>query len=189
MIRNLRVVLVGVALLAFVAGPRAQQIFQTPATIVPGVGSTTITASSLTSRVASDFVMASNTTLANVTGLTANVTTGLTYMFEAVYYYACLGGGAKFAIAGTATATAVIYEAGVYENFGVYSVSGLTVRGVALGAAVVNDTAVSTGVVRITGTITVNVGGTLTAQFAQNASNVATSTVNAGSTFTVTPIP
>lgn len=46
-------------------------------------------------------------------------------------------------------------------------------------------TAVTAAYCRITGTITVNAGGTLTVQFAQNASDVTASSVLIGSTFIV----
>lgn len=133
-------------------------------------------------RVATQFDATSTTTLANVTGLTANVAAGKTYRFEAkLYTTSNVAGGVKVAIAGTATATAIVYE-GLTIDAGLITQS----RGTALGAAVGAVTAVTAGYITISGTITVNAAGTLTVQFAQNASNGTASSVLVGSTFVIT---
>jgi hypothetical protein len=131
-------------------------------------------------RVSAQFDKTSDTTLANITGLSVDVTAGQTYSFRAVLPTTSnVAGGIKVAISGTATATAIWYE-GLITN------AGLTTQGrsAALDGAI-GVTAVTAAMVVIEGTITVNAGGTLTVQFAQNASNGAASSVLVGGTFTV----
>lgn len=135
-------------------------------------------------RVSTQFDATSNTTLANITGLTSTLVAGKFYKFEAILYTTSnSAGGVKFAVAGTATATNIIYE-------GVTTDAGLTTqgRGTALATSVGAVTAVTAGYTRITGTIQCNAAGTLTIQFAQNASNAAASSVLVGSTFQVTQL-
>lgn len=135
-------------------------------------------------RVGTQFDKTSDTTLANITGLTATVAAGRTYEFEAnLYTVSNASGGVKFAIGGTATATSITYEG--------MTVSGGTItqtRGAALGAAVGAVTAVTAAYARIVGTIVVNAAGTLTCQMAQNASFGTASSVLVGSTFRVTEV-
>ena len=134
------------------------------------------------SRVSTQFDKTSDTTLANITGLTATVVAGKFYRFEATLYTSSnVAGGVKAAIAGTATATAIVYE-------GITTDAGLSTqtRATALATAVGGVTAVTAGYIRITGTIQVNAAGTLTVQFAQNASNGTASSVLVGSTFVLT---
>lgn len=139
-------------------------------------------------RVTSQFDKTSDTTLANITGLSVTVEAGKTYNFEAVLYTTShTSGGIKAAIAGTATATAVIYEAVVNALGGVFTMT--TSRATALGTAIAEVTAVAAGRITITGTITVNAGGTLTVQFAQNASHATASSVLIGSIFIVEQAP
>lgn len=122
------------------------------------------------SRVSSQFDK-TNETLANITGLTANVAASGTYRFEATLYTTSdVAGGIKVAIGGTATATAIIYE-GLTTDAGLTTQSRTTTLGNAVGAV----TAVTAGYVKITGTITVNGAGTLTVQSARNAANGTTS--------------
>jgi len=138
-------------------------------------------------RVTADFSKSLDTTLANVTGLSVNVTAGRTYSFEAILHTTSItSGGVKFAIAGTATATAIVTEALLYDQANL--TEPVQTRATALGTALVGTTAVTVAYARITGTITVNAGGTLTVQFAQNASDVSSSTVLRGSTFIVQDI-
>lgn len=137
------------------------------------------------SRVSSQFDK-TNTTLANVTGLTASVVAGKVYKFEAnLYFDADATGGSKFAIAGTATATAIIYH--VDEICDATNAFTINSRQTALAGSA-GQAGCTAGVTKITGTITVNAGGTLTVQFAQNASN-GTSSVLVGSTFKTEQIP
>lgn len=122
-----------------------------------------------------------NTTLANITGLTATLESGKTYRFEAhLYTTSDVAGGVKVAISGTCTATSIIYE-GLTTNAGLITQS----RGTALAATVGAVTAVTAAYIVITGTITTDGAGTLTVQFAENAA-VNTSSVLVGSTFVVT---
>lgn len=140
--------------------------------------------SPLQARVSTQFDKTTDTTLANITGLSNTVVAGKTYRFEAVLYcQSASTGGVKVAIAGTATATAIIYDALIFSNGGVSAPSRCTSLGSSLG---LTDTLVSQ--IKINGTITVNAGGTLTTQFAQNASDGTPSSVMVGSTFVVTEI-
>jgi hypothetical protein len=146
----------------------------------------TVTQNTLRSRVSTQFDVTSSTALANITGLSLTVVAGKTYHFEAfLHTTANVAGGVQFAIAGTATATAVIYEA-LVDNSAAFAAQG---RATTLGSAVGGSTTATTAFCYISGTITVNVGGTLTVQFAQNASNAAASSVLVGSAFTAEIIP
>jgi hypothetical protein len=127
---------------------------------------------------------ATTTTLANITGLvtTRNLEAGRTYAFEAVLHVAAdTVGGEKFAVAGTATATAIIYQ--VTSIADTSNANAITSRQTALGGSVgtAGDTAYFT---EIKGTITVNAAGTLAIQFAQNAAN-GTSSILVGSVLRV----
>jgi hypothetical protein len=129
-------------------------------------------------RASAQFDKTTDTTLADVTGLSINVVAGVTYQFEAVLFTTSnSSGGVKAAIAGTATATAIIYEAVVYNA----AALAAQTRATALAAAVGGVTAVTVAMMVIRGLITVNAAGTLTIQFAQNASNGAASSVLIGS--------
>lgn len=121
------------------------------------------------------------TTLGNITGLTANLVAGKTYRFRAeLFTTSNVAGGIKVAIAGTATVTAIIYEAMVTD-------AGVTTQGrtTTIATAVAGVTAVTASHVTITGLITVNAAGTLTCQAAQNA-NVGTTSILVGSQFVTT---
>lgn len=132
------------------------------------------------SRVSTQFDKA-NTTLANVTGLTANLAAGKTYRFESeLYTTSNVASGVKFAIAGTATATNIIYEAIVIDA----NVNAAQTRATALATTVGAVTAVTNALCTITGTITCGNAGTLTVQFADNA-GTNTSSVLVGSMFVV----
>lgn len=138
-------------------------------------------------RVSSQFNKTSDVTLANVTGLSVSVEAAKTYYFEATLFTASdVAGGVKFAIGGTATATSIIYEANITN--GGASVTPGTARATALATTVGDATAVTAAKVKITGTITVANAGTLTVQFAQNASNGTASSVLVGSNFIVNQI-
>jgi len=139
-------------------------------TIYYGVGNVAYTTS--------DFSVTSSTTLANVTGLTYTVASGGKYRFQAMLFTTCgASGGVKVAMSGTATATLII---GLVEALGAqHEAWQFTALDEAEG-----ETAIDFAV-RIDGYITVNAGGTLTVQFAQNASNGTASVVKAGSWFEV----
>ena len=94
-----------------------------------------------------------------------------------------MAGGVKVAIAGTATATTVIYE-GLTMDAGVVTQTRATALGTAVGAI----TTATAGFIEVTGYIQTNASGTLTVQFAQNASNGTASSVLVGSNFQVQEI-
>ena len=132
--------------------------------------------------VTTQFDKTSDITLANITGLTHNVVASERYTFEAILYTTSnASGGVKAAIGGTATATDIVYEAITIEGT---SISAHT-RATALATAVGGVTAVTAAYIRITGTITINAAGTLTCQFAQNASFGTASSVLVGSEFKI----
>lgn len=123
-----------------------------------------------------------NTTLANVTGLSATLAAGKTYAFEAVLFIdADITGGSKYAIAGTATATTIKYEIVLIAD--ATNLMTITSRQTALAGSA-GQAGTTAGICRISGTITVNAAGTLTVQFAQNAAN-GTSSVLTMSAFRV----
>jgi hypothetical protein len=112
-----------------------------------------------------------NTTLADITGLTttSSLSAGKTYSFEAnLFVDADVTGGSKYAIAGTATATAIKYY--VNMTCDATNLNVITSRQTALAGSV-GQAGCTAGLVKINGTITVNAAGTLTVQFAQNAAN------------------
>jgi hypothetical protein len=137
-------------------------------------------------RTTAQFDKTNDAELADIPGLSVIVTTGKTYRFEAILFTTSdMAAGVKAAIAGGCTATAIIYDSLTIN-------AGLTTQGraVALGGAVGGVTAVTAAQIKINGTITVNAGGTLTVQFAQNGAVPATtSSVLVGSTFTVHNVP
>jgi hypothetical protein len=109
-------------------------------------------------RVSTQFDKTSNVTLANITGLTATLVAGKKYRFEAqLYTTSNVGGGVQASIAGTATATAIVYDGFTID-------AGLTTqtRATALATAVGAVTAVTAAHITILGTITCNAAGTLT---------------------------
>jgi len=135
-------------------------------------------------RVSSQFDK-TNATLANITGLSRNVEAGKSYAFRAVLHFAATaGGGHKYAMGGTATATAVIYE--ILSIGNATSAFRITSRQTALGGYAGNAGSVA-GITIIEGHITVNTAGTLVPQFAQNAAS-GTSSILVGSTFELIPI-
>lgn len=122
------------------------------------------------------------TTLANITGLTATLEAAKTYRFEAeLYFDADATGGHKYAIAGTATATAIKYQVTTICN----ATNDLVIssRQTAMAGSVGQAGCVA-GYTKINGTIISNAAGTLTVQFAQNAAG-GTSSVLRGSNFVV----
>lgn len=135
------------------------------------------------SYVSSDFSKTSDTTLANITGLTFTTVSGGKYRFRANLFLSCgSSGGAKVAISGTTTATTIAYVI-LFPTVDDYLSGGLHA---ALNASYGNTSA--RFYAEISGYIDVNEGGTLTVQFAQNASNGTPSTVLKGSWFEVDKI-
>lgn len=129
-----------------------------------------------------------NAALANITGLSLNVTGSAFYALDACLFTTSVSAaGVQAAIGGTATATTIGYYADITDS-GLQVAPG-TVRAAALAAKVGDATAVTVANINIRGTIAVNAAGTLTVQFAQNVSAASTpSTVIAGSYFKLTQI-
>ena len=134
------------------------------------------------SYVSSNFSKTSDTTLANITGLTFTTASGGKYRFHANLFLSCgEPGGAKVAISGTNTATKIQYLISLRT-----ATAFVGEVNTALGGDYGTTAAHVLG--EIVGYIDVNEGGTLTVQFAQNASNGTASIVLAGSWFEVDKI-
>ena len=130
--------------------------------------------SGLGARNSSSFAKTSDTTLANITGLTRNVEAARVYAFTAVLQStAAATGGVKFAVSGTATATSISYEGVLVDSGAIVNQT----RATALDTAVCASTTSTAGTCTIRGVILVANAGTLTIQFAQNASDGGASTV------------
>jgi len=128
----------------------------------------------------SDFSKTSDTTLADITGLTHTVVTGGVYRLRAILFVISgASGGVKVAISGSATATTINYSCII--NL-VQISSTLTAIDASFGATAVFNK------VTIDGWIDVAAGGTLTIKFAQNVSNGTASTVYPGSWWEVTKL-
>lgn len=135
-------------------------------------------------RVTSQFNKTSDITLANIPGLSVNVAAAGNYYFRAVLILTCnASGGSKVAIAGTATATTINYSGCAWSAAAIGAASNATALGTAVAAATAAHVCCE-----IEGTIQVNAAGTLTVQFAQNASFATQSSVLVGSTFDVQAI-
>ncbi len=136
-------------------------------------------------RVTADVTSTNSTVLATITGLSVNVQAGRTYCFIAeISWTDAAAGGLQLAIAGTATATNIIYDGYIIDS----AANGIkgNAQATALGTAVASATTTGTaGHARICGTITVNAAGTLLVQGAQNTSNATATTFKRGSYFYV----
>lgn len=133
----------------------------------------------------SAFSKTSDTTLANITGLTRNVEAGRTYAFRAeIDTTANVAGGVKFAVSGTATATSINYSGVLFDGTAIVAND----RATALDTTVCAATTSTVGTCVIKGTIVVNAAGTLTIQFAQNTSNGGASTVLVNQSLQLIPI-
>jgi hypothetical protein len=135
-------------------------------------------------RCGTQFDKTSNTTLGTVTDLTINIDYTGTYKFKAVLYTTSnVAGGVKAAINQSGlTLSAIRYE-GVTIDAGVITQSRATAAGSAVGAV----TAVTAALITIEGTMVVTaVTGSVSVEFAQNASNGTASSVLVGSSFEVT---
>lgn len=135
-------------------------------------------------RVTADFNVTTTITPANVPGLSLPAEAGKTYHLRAyLMFTADATGGVRVSVTGTATATAVLWNADIASDSfpndfrGTISVLGGTV----------SHAGPTSGLVTITGTVTVNAAGTLTIQFGQSAAT-GTSTVKRGSTFHIREI-
>jgi hypothetical protein len=141
-------------------------------------------------RVTSDVSFLNTTTLGTVTGLSVNVSAGRTYSFEAELSWTDIAaGGVRAAIAGTCTATNIIYDGWIVDS----AANGIkgNAQATALGGIVANAATVgAAGHLTIKGCITVNAAGTLLVQAAQSVLNNTTATViKRGSTFMVYDMP
>lgn len=144
---------------------------------VKAVTPASFTARRVVQRVSTQFDK-TNTTLAAITGLSANVVAAGVYKFTAVLFVnADATGGYKFDLSGTATATSVVAQIIAQRNDTQAFTLTSRVTALASSAGAAAGTAL---LVRIEGLIVVNAAGTLTPRFAQNAAN-GTSSVLAGS--------
>lgn len=133
-------------------------------------------------RVSTQFDKTTDTTLATVTGLSVSVEAGKSYEFIArLFVDASAVGGQKYAISGTATATAIVYQINTISN--TTNLFVVTSRQTALAGSA-GQAGGTSNYTEIKGLITVNAAGTLLVQFAQNASST-TSSVLVGSTLEV----
>jgi hypothetical protein len=147
-------------------------------------------------RVTSNFSGASsNTTCAAITGLSVNVQAGRTYAF-----YAYLGfdttstaAGARAAIGGTCTATAIMYDGYVLDTNtqkGQANVTSLNTGAATPAIIAASLTTATNAIIEIQGTITVNAAGTLTVMIAQGTSTASSApVVKRGSYFWVQDMP
>jgi hypothetical protein len=120
-----------------------------------------------------------NTTLANVPGLSVTVVAGGTYKFRVTLHLTPdTVGGQKVRMAGTATATTIIYEVVSINN--TTNATIISSRITDLGTTSASAASGTSDYTTLEGYIVVANGGTLTCQFAQTASN-GTSSVLVGS--------
>jgi hypothetical protein len=125
-----------------------------------------------------------DTTLEDIEGLSAKVSSGKTYSFSAkLFFDADTVGGVKFAVGGTAAEASIIYQITYVCNDSQSATRVVGRRHMSRWAEPGHVNCMA-GYTEMNGTIAVSVGGTLTTQFAQRtASN--TSSLLPGSTFTV----
>lgn len=150
-----------------------------------GSGNLSWSGAELTGRVTTQFDK-TNTTLADVSGLSVTTEAGLSYRIKATLFIdADVVGGIKLTLSGTSTISSIIYNINMLDNTtNAYTV---TARKTAL-----NNSSSGTGTtsyfVEITGTVTIgSPGGTITVQAAQAAAN-GTSSVLVGSTLLLSQI-
>lgn len=119
-----------------------------------------------------------NTTFANITGLSVNVQRGKTYYVHAGLFVNCDAvGGSKYTLSGTCTASSVKVQVSLVDNN--TSTYTITNRQTSLDSSS-SQAGTTAGFCEIEGIVTVSNQGTLTVQFAQSASN-GTSSVLVGS--------
>lgn len=125
-----------------------------------------------------------NTTLANITGLSVNVTAGGTYNVRAHLNGSTnASGGIKVAFSGSGNATS--------SNVTTWNWNGTTLNAVTnqttWGSAITSGNVAFTDIV-VEGAIVVNAGGNITLAAAQNAAFAGNTTIAAGSTMTVSRV-
>ena len=135
----------------------------------------------LTACSTGNFDATSTTALANITGLTVDLTVA-TWQFEVVLFVAAGAvGGTKYAMGGTAvedTPISVRYEIILVDES--TNANTIVSQQTALGGSA-GQSGTTAGCCKISGTIKVFTAGTLTVQFAQNVSSGTPSTVYAWS--------
>ena len=153
----------------------------------PTITGATITTSTITDAIQNGnmtstgtLTATSNTTLANITGLSYTATAAGTYNFH-IHLTGVSGasGGLKVAFAGTATATSFTSTCWDYNGTTLNAVTTQTT----LGSSMIANTASYSDLV-CDGAIVVNAGGSLALQAAQNASNATSTTVLPNSSMT-----
>lgn len=160
--------------------------------LVTTTGTQTLSNKTLTDFINTDakatttqFDVTSSTALANVPGLSIPVTAAGTYAFHIhLATTADAAGGVKVGLGGTSTWTSINTTGYGYTASAVAVTTGTTATP---GTAVVTDTAAVIGVV-LEGVIVVNAAGTVTVQFAQNASSGTPSSVFVNSYMILTRI-
>jgi len=136
-------------------------------------------------RLGTTSTSSSGTTPALIAGLSFNVAAARTYLFEAILFVdADFAGGHKYAMGGTATATATIYY--IHSIADATNANIITSRQTALAGAAGQGGATA-ALTRIVGTIVVNAAGTFGVQFSRNAA-AGSSSVLAGSSFDIRPV-
>lgn len=134
---------------------------------------------------ASSTPITSNTTLANMSVPSPTLFAGRSYIFRVrLHTTSNVAGGIKFQLTTTSlTTTSCIYSTKIYEGTTLASNTRTTAFDTPIGI-----TAVTVAYVEIEGSFTVNAGGTIRIDFAQNASNAAASTLLAGSSLEIVEI-
>ncbi|MBS0328211.1 MAG: hypothetical protein JSR30_00030 [Proteobacteria bacterium] len=142
---------------------------------------------SLAAVLASDF-NSTNTTLTAITGFPQTLASGKTYRFRAVLFTNLSAtGGILVTMDGSATVTSVTWIAVFTGHPSIASGNVRTALGSGEAVGFSSTTAADTLTV-IEGSIVVNAGGTLAPYFSQSVAS-GTSTIMAGSTFTVDLVP
>ena len=135
--------------------------------------------------VTTQFNKPSDTTLANVPGLSVNVLAGATYVFKAYLPVTSPATpGIKIAIAGTSTWTSVNETAYAYTGSAIATVNNVT----ATPGTVLTNAAAAYTTILVEGTVKINEAGTLTVQMAQSVSNATATSVLVNASFTVTRV-
>jgi hypothetical protein len=119
----------------------------------------------LNGRMPPDVSIASNTSLANLSGMSVTVAASRTYTFEAYLFIksGASNGGVQAAINGTCTASDLVYDGWAADTGGtpLHGYALATALGLPVAAA---KTASDTTTIYIRGTIAVSASGTLTVQ-------------------------
>lgn len=148
----------------------------------------------LNARLGVNFAKTSDTTLADIAPaasqpLSVSVVQNGVYKLSATLFTTSnVAGGVKCALGGTCTLTSGLYEACLGQAGAFVAPGTSRVNSASLGTAIADVTAVTAATIYIEGLLEVATAGTLTLQFAQNASNAGASTVLAGSHMILTPM-